>query len=210
MPLQQQGAFFWPEHDTITPGVVLNEVRRLPLYLAHVEPARRQVCVQAGGNVGVYATALAAEFRRVITVEPDPQNWECLCLNVPPGVEAHHACLGAVPQAGGWLTYRPAHETHNYGATCVCPGPAGVPMLTIDGWSLPQLDFLLLDIEGYEQAALEGAAETIARCRPTIAIELKGLGRPHGWPDAMTHEWLRAQRYQQAATIGRDFIYTPC
>ncbi len=201
--------YFWPDADTITPAVVLNEVKRLPLYLAHVPG--RACCVQAGGNVGVYANALAREFAQVITVEPDPENWECLRRNVTtPHVQAHHACLGDAP-AGGWETYRPEHETHNFGATCVRPASAGgVPMLAVDGWDLEKLDFLMLDIEGYEQSALEGAVATIQRCRPVIALELKGLGQKHGWPDDMTHAWLVAQGYRQAATLGRDFIYTPC
>lgn len=201
--------YHWPDNDVRTPPIVMEEIKRLPRYLAHV--SRRRTCLQAGGNVGVYANALAAEFEQVVTVEPDPENWQCLQHNLLPGVQSHHACLGAMYTPAGWGTYRPERETTNYGATCVrSTTEGGVPMFTIDSWQFQDLDFLMLDIEGYEQPALEGAVQTLARCRPVIAVELKGLGAPHGWPDAMTHDWLRAHGYQQAVTIGRDYIYLPC
>jgi FkbM family methyltransferase len=46
-----------------------------------------------------------------------------------------------------------------------------VPMTTIDALSLQRLDFFKLDIEGMEIEALEGARETIVRCRPVLHIE---------------------------------------
>jgi FkbM family methyltransferase len=48
---------------------------------------------------------------------------------------------------------------------------AQVQMVTIDSLQLPRLDFFKLDIEGMEIEALEGAADTVARCRPVMLIE---------------------------------------
>jgi FkbM family methyltransferase len=48
---------------------------------------------------------------------------------------------------------------------------ADVEMVTIDSMNLEQLDFVKLDIEGYEPQALEGGIETIKRCRPWIWVE---------------------------------------
>jgi FkbM family methyltransferase len=46
-----------------------------------------------------------------------------------------------------------------------------VPQITIDSLALPRLDLLKLDVEGMEPEALDGAAETIRRCKPILWIE---------------------------------------
>jgi FkbM family methyltransferase len=49
--------------------------------------------------------------------------------------------------------------------------------LAIDSLALPRLDLLKIDIEGMELQALEGARETIARCRPIIVAEVLKVDR---------------------------------
>ena len=198
--------YYWPDADERTAVAVLSEVQRLPAYLKHVTKFR--TCIQAGGNVGVYAQWLARKFQTVITAEPDPENWACLQRNViAPNVVAHHAALG--DGHGCVETFRPASEATNYGATMVRPAQTGVPVRIIDDMQLESLDFLMLDVEGYELAALRGAMQTLIRCRPVISVEMKGLGAEHGFSDQMLHDWIVALRYTLAEEIGRDKIYTP-
>jgi hypothetical protein len=42
----------------------------------------------------------------------------------------------------------------------------------IDGLGLQRLDLLKLDLEGMEAEALDGARETIERCKPVLFIEV--------------------------------------
>jgi FkbM family methyltransferase len=198
--------YFWPDADDRTARAVMQAVQRLPSYLNHAQ--RFRTCIQAGGNVGVYAQWLARRFQTVITCEPDPENWACLQRNVvAPNVVAHHAAIGDA--AGIVETYRPPHEKTNFGATMVRPAAMGVPVKVIDAMQLGSLDFLMLDVEGYELHSLKGAAQTIERCRPVIAVEMKGLGVMHGYTDDMLHGWLTERRYTLAESIDRDKIYTP-
>lgn len=46
-----------------------------------------------------------------------------------------------------------------------------IPITTLDSFNLQQLHFLKADVEGYEGKLLEGAKETIDRCRPFIYLE---------------------------------------
>lgn len=46
-----------------------------------------------------------------------------------------------------------------------------VRTMMIDGLGLERLDLLKLDVEGMETEALQGAAETIARCKPILFVE---------------------------------------
>jgi hypothetical protein len=73
-----------------------------------------------------------------------------------------------------------------------------VPITTLDDWAtqinLPHLDLLKLDIEGQELAALCGAAQTLARFRPSIICELhRGDGVPYR-PQEVA-DWLIAAGY---------------
>jgi FkbM family methyltransferase len=214
--MKERGGFCWPDGDTVTPEVVLREVERLPQYLQHVQDPRR-ICVQAGGNVGVYANFLVDCFQQVFTFEPDPQNYECLLANngKSKSERFYHPKYGALGnQEGNVTTWRSTREWGNYGATQVRLGnaPHAAPIIMLDK-VLPHVgvDFMLLDVEGWEQPALEGAEEIIRVSHPVIALELKGHGEPYGWPDSYTRNWLHEREYRKVDRIGNDdiFVWTP-
>jgi len=46
-----------------------------------------------------------------------------------------------------------------------------VPLGKLDDFQLERVDFIKIDVEGFESKVLEGAAETIERCRPIMYIE---------------------------------------
>jgi FkbM family methyltransferase len=198
--------YYWPDNDLRTPEIVLGESLRIPLYLKFV--SKFTTCIQAGGNVGVYSNILANHFEKVITVEPDPENYACLDLNVTNSkIEKINGALGCT--TGTVSTYRPISEKCNYGATQVRITDTGIKIFKIDEFNLSSLDFLMLDVEGWEQDALQGGRETILKYKPTISLELKGLGRSRGYPDDYTIKWLEDLcGYKVKSRIGRDVVFT--
>lgn len=184
---------WWPDMDVRgRPAIVAGAVEAIPLVLSLLP--RRGVCVQAGGNVGVYPVELAKHFGRVITFEPDADNFACLVENVKAeNVTMHNAALGEVQ---GRCAVR-VFERDNCGAHMMTDGDA-VDVLTIDGLGLSECDLIWLDVEGQEAAALRGAAQTIERFRPLIVCEEKGLGEP-----------VSLSGYNLIDRIGNDNIYRP-
>jgi FkbM family methyltransferase len=68
-------------------------------------------------------------------------------------------------------------------------GTVDVRTLTIDGFNLPRVDFIKIDVEGMEMEALEGAAQTIGRSQPIMLIEsIKTDGE-------QLRQWLGQQGY---------------
>lgn len=197
--------WLWPKFDEHACVVVPREVARLPQYLAHVD--RFGLCVQAGGNVGVYPVALADHFDDVHTFEPDCLNYKCMIRNVslrcPRRVHCHRGALGDAQGRGA--TFQPPREADNCGATAVEAGD-DFAIFPLDIFELP-VDFLFLDVEGWEYPAIVGAEKTIKAHRPTISLELKGLGDRMGWPDADTILLLGDWGYEQVDQIGRDKIF---
>jgi FkbM family methyltransferase len=147
------------------------------------------VCVQAGGNQGMYPRLLSSMFSHVYTFEPDPLNFHCLVNNCQvDNIYKLQAALGA--ETG--LVRLNRHTMHNTGChTVSSDGECHVPMITIDSLKLQSCGLFQLDIERYEIHALKGALETIERCKPVIQCEngnheILDLIKPFGY-EAVSH-----------------------
>lgn len=47
-----------------------------------------------------------------------------------------------------------------------------VPLVTLDSFAFPRVDMIKIDVEGMEMEVLDGAEETLRRCRPILYIEV--------------------------------------
>jgi FkbM family methyltransferase len=203
----QHDGLFWPVADLDARPVIVRDceasIRRLLPYVRG-----RDCIVQAGANVGVYPLALADHFRSVITAEPEPANFACLSRNIVARdslkrVTALQAAFGDRETACEPVIL----ESRNCGAHRVAYDVGTVPVWTIDGLELEACDCIWLDIEGAEIFALRGAAQTVARFAPTIAIEDKGHHRAFGVPDGSLQAWFADHGYEQVEKIGHDRVY---
>jgi FkbM family methyltransferase len=201
--LKQIGGYWWPETDRECWWASFATVARdMEALRPHMKQTR--TCIQAGGNVGIYANHLARIFDLVHTFEPDPKLYECLALNSDANVMFSDAALSSERSQVGFVSV-----AENVGQSHVTNGH-GCEAVTIDEHNLTDCDLIYLDIEGYEKKALEGAAETIRRCRPVIVIEENGLSERYGVGLGETSNWLATEfNYQIAQITGRDVILTP-
>ena len=71
-----------------------------------------------------------------------------------------------------------------------------VQVETIDSYNFQDVGFIKIDVEGYEKFVLEGAQQTIQRCRPTLQLEIvANQCRKFGyWGEDMI-EWIRSMDY---------------
>jgi len=203
--LQLINGLVWPAHDTQCAKVIFDEVAALE----HVYPyvTNWDAVVQAGGNCGVFAMALAKKFGTVYSFEPDHDNFVCLAHNC--SHDANVICLQAALGKGSEPPISMDTQPGNCGAHMV--GKAGhIPVLSIDSLNLPSCGLMTLDVEGYEVFALQGAQKTLARCRPVLLLEMKGIGAKYGWPDEELHFWLtEGFQYRLETKLLRDRLYVP-
>ena len=138
------------------------------------------VCLDVGANIGLTALMMAdvATQGRIYAIEAAPRNVAALRRNVSEQgasvIRAVHCAVGA--QEGTV----PFADNSTFGYVLSEADLAGslgtpVPLRPIDGlaaeWELSRLDFIKIDIEGFEQDALTGAQGTLARFDPLVMLE---------------------------------------
>jgi FkbM family methyltransferase len=139
---------------------------------------RSSVIFDVGANFGYYALVLASRLgrgARIHAFEPNPRTFERLVQHIRwnelPNVKAH--CLGisdAVGSAGV------QHVSGNSGAAHLVENAGRVPLTTLDMFcrerAIDRLDFIKIDVEGFEEKLLRGGRGTFASLKPMVLIEL--------------------------------------
>jgi FkbM family methyltransferase len=149
-------------------------------------PRRGDVVLDCGANIGVFThKALSAGARLVVAIEPTPISVECLRRNFAREIAEGRVI---VYPKGVWnrvdtLELATEGEGNSVGNSVVfgrdLKNKIQVPLTTIDLLTaelhLDRVDFIKMDIEGAEKQALTGAAETIRKYRPRMAIASEHL-----------------------------------
>lgn len=163
-----------------------------------------KLCIQAGGNVGLWPKEFSKHFEAVYTFEPDHVNFRCLNLNCDEkNIVKTQAALGS------HAAFIDLHRiSNNCGAHSV-GGYGLIPTLRIDDFGFTNCDLIQLDIEGYEHNALLGAIETIKKFHPVIVVEDKGLSEKYGTEKGHIETWLKDFGYSLVSEIHRDLIFIP-
>lgn len=131
------------------------------------------VVVDVGANIGYYALMLArlvGPSGRIICVEPDPENLTELRRNIAANnltnVQLFDVAAGAsegtAHVVGGINARLSDHDSGDY--------PVGV--MPLDTLIKGPVDFIKIDVEGYEGHVLRGAEHVIATHRPVIFAEI--------------------------------------
>lgn len=150
-----------------------------------VEHLKRQakpddVILDVGANFGYYGLILgrALEGRCLVhALEPDPRNFDRLCRHINKndlrGVVQPHSVGVSNAEGGANLNRHPGNSGHS----AITPEGEihGVKLTTLDRLSkelaLERVNIIVLDVEGLEAPALEGAAQTLSRFRPLVCVE---------------------------------------
>lgn len=154
------------------------------------------LAVDAGANVGLWSRMMSKHFREVWAFEPEPKNIECFKLNISnlTNVFLVERALSNTIRKINMIT-----RGANYAREAVSGEVAEFTTDTVylDAFNFNDLGFLKVDVDGMDLEVLEGAQQTIARCKPVICVEIKGakaVTRPirefigdHGYELVFTH-----------------------
>lgn len=225
----------WPDHDRILLES-MGTLRDAEKITEWVRPQDRVIAVQAGGACGLWAAVLARHFRQVYTFEPVPDNYTCLRLNLARAglfqTEIRELCGERTPQVitapwalsdnagidavhrvegnagAGYIEPVIENHTHTWAASEI--GGDVCDLVALDSLNLDGVGLIQLDVEGHELKALQGAGDTIARCRPVVVLEEKQHPHSQSAPDAAGHWLCHTYNYRPGERYHNDQVYLPC
>jgi FkbM family methyltransferase len=132
---------------------------------------------------------MAKRFKHVYAFEPQENVFECYKMNVAPydNVTSFRCGLGAVwerARIGPGPVKKQRFRQHSGLGTVIRDNEKDTTLIPLDSLGLEQLDFLKIDVEGFELFVLQGAEQTLRRCKPLIIAEennrCKFQGVEHG------------------------------
>jgi len=136
---------------------------------------QRRVAMDIGANVGLWTRDMCEVFEHVIAFEPVSMFRECLTRNVKKdNLTVEPVALGDQETMINMII-----TEDNMGHTHIDPtsfGQGTTPVRRLDNLDFPIIDYMKIDCEGYEYQIIQGAEQTIKRCRPVVVVEQK----PHG------------------------------
>jgi len=202
---REDGGFIFPAGDAKIARYLRESLGDIDIAVRHCRG--RSIAVQAGGNCGLWPLRLSELFAAVYTFEPDPINFMALAYNT---ADAHNVIRFQAALGDGPAFIDMNRQVKNCGAFYV-GGPGILPTMRVDDLGLTGCDLLYLDIEGREMAALDGAMATIAKFKPVIGFEDKGLCQRFGVEPGAAENWLTIMfgyRVVDRVGNGNDVIMT--
>ena len=158
------------------------------LHLLEFLCSRDKDAIDVGANDGSYVHYLRRHARKVIAFEPMPSLADALRAKFRHDVEIRSIALS--DRAGTVELHMPVVDGVTVtGCSTVSPTASAtypdhraieVPMATLDSSYEGDVGFIKIDVEGHEQAVLDGAAQTIRRCRPRMLVEIDERLSPGG------------------------------
>lgn len=162
--------------------------------------------VDIGSNVGLWTRVMAVCFDKVTCFEPNPDCWEAFWLNNEnhkDRVEFHPFALGAGP-----ATITINTKLRSTGFTRVDKdGDLLVEQRTLDSFQLKEVDFIKIDVEGWEHNVIKGGIDTIMKNRPIMIVEQKpNNAELHGLKQFGATNLLKKMGAVEVANISGDVI----
>jgi FkbM family methyltransferase len=145
---------------------------------------RKRVMIDIGANIGIFARPSAERFEHVICFEPVFKNFEVLQKNLETysNVELHNLGLSDRDQTATF-EFQTLKCGHTKQVEEFVPNPEFEQhtgeLTTLDRFNFESVDWIKIDVEGFENAVLDGSRDTIKRNRPWLLIEDNGQQDQH-------------------------------
>lgn len=204
------------KNHRVVDGKLTYQYRKLEAAMKEIPANRRRGCLDIGAHVGLWAMWLVKEFEHVHCFEPMQAFADILPFNMPAeNYTLHNTALGKVTGTAQLLV--PQGVTGN--AHIVTGGKAPTPeyasqpqfevqVVPLDAMHFEQpIDFIKIDVEGYELQVVEGAEQTLRTHKPFIVIEQKGNDNKFfGQPKEAALNYLRKLGMRHRWDIGGDWF----
>ena len=207
--MKKIGNYLFPSSDTHFERWMLygeyQAKQRNALFNYMEEKRNIEYIVDVGGHVGLWSRPMIqrANTRYIWAFEPNSSVRECYVMNISrfDNYTIYPIALGD-KNTKGYLNV----EKDNSGNTNIDPIKSGdTEIKTLDSFNLNQIDYMKVDAEGYEYNIVQGAKETIERCKPFVHLEMKTKRMRHTNKDYT--KLLNTMNYKEVFRIGAEVLY---
>ena len=176
--------------------------------------------IDIGAHVGISVDHWSTLFQQVHAFEPMPAHYECLIKNTKnlSNVQCYNFALG--DKTGSRQgTYRTSKNTgtfqmidENFGRHQSCAVLHDIQCHKLDEFTFSNVDFIKIDVEGWEFEVLKGAMNTIRTHKPVMMVEYTGGNHPkslHTYDNDQYLKLIQELDYESVADFDGDTIYLP-
>ena len=128
-----------------------------------------RVCLDIGSNIGQWTRPLSKKFESVVCFEPNPNFRECFEKNI----QEKNVLLWPYG-----LSDKEHKAKQDFNSTVLQQEDGDIDCRTLDSFGLTNVDFVKIDVDGFEVPLLNGARKTLTHNSPVINIEMKRDKRP--------------------------------
>ena len=152
--------------------------------------------IDVGSQFGFWTRPLLKKFKTIHCFEPNILFRECFLKNIPlDNVTLHPYGLSNNEHT--------AHQSKDGQVLSTKEG--SVQCRTLDSFKLDNVDFIKIDVDGFEHKVLVGAKQTITKFEPVINIEMKRMKRP-----LIVHNcsnFLKKRGYKMVKRVKSDEVW---
>jgi FkbM family methyltransferase len=233
----EQGSFYIDTEEDYIKAFLFDgdpwEGEYIELLKKYVKP--RTIALDIGAHIGTHTVTLSkaiGEHGLVIAFEPQRKIYRELCMNMQlNGCNNVVPLLLALGDRNTEVIMPPPPEGNEGGRAIIegynanAAGSEEIRIRRLDDFKLKNVSFIKMDVEAYEDRALEGARKTIEMFHPVIFIEIQGdpggdIFVEEGWIEENWEETsvqktehtikkLESMGYTVSHVYDRDYLAVP-
>jgi FkbM family methyltransferase len=149
------------------------------LFLVPLLCSKDQIAIDVGANQGIYTYYMAKFAKQVVAFEPNLDLLALLMKVANDNVQLQSAALSNVhgdsimridPTNHGLSTIEQRNDFH-IANPAFAPVQRHVSTRTLDSFDFTNVSLIKIDVEGHEEAVIQGARQTIMQNKPVLIIE---------------------------------------
>lgn len=184
-------------HYAVGPGWKYQD-HKLAHALEYVKSWKRAIDI--GAHVGLWAMNLVERFDHVESFEPVKEHRDCFEKNVIGANLYPYALAEKEKKLGIRIDQGSSGDAH-------VSGEGDIEAKTLDSFGFEDVGFIKIDCEGYELFVLQGARETLLRCKPALVVEQKPRkAKKYGLEDTAAVKYLQKMGAKLRLEIAGDYI----
>jgi len=162
-------------------------------------------CIDVGSHIGIWSNDLVKHFDWVYAFDIIQELRDCYVQNIQAKNYTLFDCGLGSESKTVQVNYVAEHSKNTQVDS---RGNYTAQIRTLDSFNLNHIDYIKMDVEGYELEILKGAIALLQQQSPIIHMEMKTGGlTKFNLNKQMMRDWLSQYGYQQVLKISNEFVF---